>query len=118
MWSRWLNNGFIEGGGGGGFLPMDRCILKIFLPRFRIQCEIVMDFAVVAIALDYGFIHFYFFGPGFWSLYVIKYFCQDFGLKSKILMEHLVNKSSQIGGFAYPYSPLSSLHCYRLREKC
>ena len=38
-------------GGGGGYVPMDQCILKIFLPRFRIQCEIVMDFAVVAIAV-------------------------------------------------------------------
>ena len=69
------------------------------------------EFAVVAIAVD-------FFGPGFWTLCVIKYFCQDFGLKSEILMEDLVNKSSRISGFAYPYSPLSSLHCYGLKEKC
>ena len=76
------------------------------------------EFAIVAIAVDWGFIHFYFFGPGFWTLCVIKYFCQDFGLKSEILMEDLVNKSSRISGFAYPYSRLSSLHFYGLREKC
>ena len=28
---------------------MDQCILKIFLPRFQFQCEIVMGFAVVAL---------------------------------------------------------------------
>ena len=105
MWSRWQNNGLIEGGG-------DMC--QWISAFYKDQCEILMNLQLV----DWGFIHFYFFGPGFWTLCVIKYFCQDFGLKSEILMEDLVNKSSRISGFAYPYSPLSSLHCYGLKEKC
>ena len=28
---------------GGGYVAMDKCILNIFLPRFQIQCEILMD---------------------------------------------------------------------------
>ena len=48
---------------------MDRWILKIFLPGFRIQSEILMDFWILQLQqiADSSI-----FGPGFWTLRVIK----------------------------------------------
>ena len=48
---------------------MDRWILKIFLPGFGIQSEILMDFWILQLQqiADSSI-----FGPGFWTLRVIK----------------------------------------------
>ena len=54
----------------------DRQILKIFLPGFQIQREILTDFPDLAIAADCGFI--YFLGPDFGLCESLKYFCPYF----------------------------------------
>ena len=60
---------------------MDWRILKIVLPGFQIQSEILMDFWI----LQWQWIaDSYIFGPGFWLLRVIKIFCLDFGFTAII----------------------------------
>ena len=64
----------------------DRRILKIFLPGFRIQSEILTDFrSGVRIHL--------FWGPGFWTLRVIQIFLPGFRIQGENLTADLVNKS-------------------------
>ena len=60
---------------------MDWQILKIVLPGFQIQSEIFLDFWILQ---SQWIAHSYIFGPGFWSLRVIKIFCLDFGFTAII----------------------------------
>ena len=54
---------------------MDWRILKIFLRGFQIQSEILMDFWILQ---SQWIADSYIFGPGFWSLRVIKIFLPGF----------------------------------------
>ena len=54
---------------------MDWRILKIVLPGFQIQSEILMDFWILQ---SQWIVDSYIFGPGFWPLRVIKTFLPGF----------------------------------------
>ena len=54
---------------------MDWRILKIVLPGFQIQSEILMDFWILQ---SQWIADSYIFGPGFWPLRVIKIFLPGF----------------------------------------
>ena len=68
----------------------DRRILKIFLPGFWIQSEILTDFRILQLQriADSSI-----FWPGFWTLRVIKIFLPGFRIHGEILTADLVNKS-------------------------
>ena len=55
--------------------------MKIFLPAFRIQSEILTDFRILQLQLIADSSMFSI-GPGFKTLRVIEYFCLDFGLRA------------------------------------
>ena len=57
---------------------MDWRILKIFLPGFQIQSEILMDFWIL---LSQWIVDSYIFGPRFWTLRVIKIFLPGFWIQ-------------------------------------
>ena len=54
---------------------MDWRILKIVLPGFQIQSEILMEFWILQ---SQWIVDSYIFGPGFWPLRVIKIFLPGF----------------------------------------
>ena len=58
--------------------PMDRRILKIFLPGFWIQSEILTDFWILQ---SQRIADSSIFGPGFWTLRVIKIFLPGFRIQ-------------------------------------
>ena len=59
---------------------MDRRILKIFLPVFRIQNKVFMDFCILQLQriADSSI-----FGPRFWTLCVIKVILPGFQIQAK-----------------------------------
>ena len=62
--------------------------MKIVLPGFRIQSEILMDFLIPPLErIDL------FFGPRFWTLHVIKIFLPGFRIQVENGRADLVNKS-------------------------
>ena len=69
---------------------MDRQILKIFLPGFQIQSEILTDFRILQLqwTVDSSI-----FGPRFRTLHVIQIFLPRFWIQGEILMADLVIKS-------------------------
>ena len=69
---------------------MDRQILKIFLPGFQIQSEILMDFWILQ---SQCIADSYIFGPEFWPLRVIKIFLPGFWIHCNNWRADLVNKS-------------------------
>ena len=80
----------------------DRRILKIFLPGFRNQREILTDFLTCNCS---GLRIHLLFGPGFLILHVIKTFLPGFRIQGEMLTRIWLIKHKRIGGFAYPYSP-------------
>ena len=68
----------------------DRPILKIFLPEFRIQSEILTDFRILQLQriADSSI-----FGRGFWTLRVIDIFLPGFRTQGENGRADLVNKS-------------------------
>ena len=67
----------------------DRRILKIFLPGFQIQSEILTDFGILQLQwiMDSSI-----FWPGFWTLWVIKIFLPGFQIQGKNERADFVNK--------------------------
>ena len=87
---------------------MDRQILKIFLPGFRIQSEILMDFRILQLQ---EFIH-------FWAQ-ILDFACNKSIFASdsgKILTEDLVNKSQRIRGFAHTHTAHGFCITYLLKN--
>ena len=88
---------------------MDRQILKIFLPGFRIQSEILTDFRILQLQ---EFIH-------FWAQ-ILDFACNKSIFASdsgKILTEDLVNKSQRIRGFAHTLGSWILYHIFA-RKQC
>ena len=84
---------------------MDRQILKIFLPGFRIQSEILTDFRILQLQWIVN-------STIFWAR-ILDFACNKSIFaqileSGEILTADLVNKSQQISGFAYSFSPPSS----------
>ena len=84
---------------------MDWRILKIFLPGFQIQSEILTDFRILQLQHIAN-------SSIFWAR-ILDFACNKsifarISESGEILTVDLVNKSQQTSGFAYPYSPPSS----------
>ena len=69
----------------------DRRILKIFLPGFRIQSDILTDFRILQLQriADSSTV----FGRGFWTLRVIDIYLPEFRTQGENGRADLVNKS-------------------------
>ena len=80
---------------------MDRRILKIFLPGFRIQSEILTDFRILQLQWIAN-------SSILWAQ-ILDFACNksifaQISESGKILMEDLVNKSQRIRGFAHTHT--------------
>ena len=81
---------------------MDRQILKIFLPGFRIQSEILTDFRILQLQ---RIVNSTIFGARILDFACNKSIFAQILESGEILTADLVNKSQRISGFAYPIHP-------------
>ena len=93
---------------------MDRRILKIFLPGFRIQSDILTDFQILQLQWIAN-------SSTFWTQ-ILDFACNKsifawISDSGKILTEDLVNKSQRIRGFAHTLGSWILYHIFA-RKQC